>query len=71
MTKKKQKQHIQEKGQKVHKKGEAKNYAIEVSQMQSDVKSFIEKFKSDVARKREEYQSHAKKFLKKKKEQKK
>lgn len=39
---------------------------IELSQTISDVKTFIEKFKSDVERKRKEYQSYAQKLQKKK-----
>ena len=54
MTKKKQK------------KEKVEDFRIEVSLMQSDVKTFIEKFKSDVGKKRKDYQLYAQTFRKKK-----
>ncbi len=66
MAKKKQKKHMKEKEQRKPKKAKVKDYIIEVSHMQSDVKTFIENFKSDVANKRKAYQSYAQKLSKKK-----
>ena len=37
------------------KKGKAKEYVLEVSQTVSDIKTFIDKFKSDVKRKKKAY----------------
>lgn len=59
MAKKKQKGNEQ-------KKSKAEEYMVEVSQTVSDVKSFIDKFKSDVKKKRRGYQSYAQKLRKKK-----
>lgn len=56
MTKGKKK-YKKEKKQKARKKGEMGEYMIEVSQMKSDVKTFIKKFRADVAKKRKAYQS--------------
>ncbi len=43
------------------------SWAVEITQSQSDVKSFLEKFKADVARKTKEYQQYAQESQKKKK----
>ncbi len=45
---------------------ELEKCAIEISGMQTDVKSFIEKFKADVAKKKKYYLSFAQKLRKKK-----
>ena len=37
------------------KKGKVEDFKIEVSQTRSDIKTFIEKFKSDVDKKRKRY----------------
>jgi len=61
MAKKKQKQKGKE-----QKKSKAEEYMVKVSRTVSDVKSFIDKFKSDVKKKRRGYQSYAQKLRKKK-----
>ena len=65
MVKKKQKKQPKEKKAKACKKDKVKEYMIEVSQTRSDVKTFIDKFRSDVDRKKNEYQSYARKLKKK------
>ena len=54
----------EKKGQKIE-KGKAEGFRIEVSQTVDDVKAFVEKFKSDVGKKREEYKSYAQRLRKK------
>lgn len=54
------------KKEKEQKKAKIEGYTAEISQTRSDVKSFIEKFKSDVDKKKREYQSYARKLKKKK-----
>ena len=61
----KKKQTSEKKGQKA-KEGKAKEFRIEMSQTVDDVKTFIEKFKSDVATKKKGYQSFAQRLHKKK-----
>jgi len=46
---------------------EIKGLVVEISQTQSDVKSFLEKFKADVGKKIKNYQQFARKYGKKKK----
>lgn len=60
MAKKKQKR----KEQKTE-EGKVREFRIEVSRTVDDVKTFIEKFKSDVERKKNAYQQYARKFRKK------
>ena len=60
------KQKKQKKKEERGKKGKAKEYVLEVSQTVSDIKTFIDKFKSDVKRKKKAYQSYAQ-YLRKKK----
>ncbi len=52
---------------KVKEKKENEDWALEITQTQSDVKSFLEKFKTDVARKTKEYREYAQESQKKKK----
>jgi len=56
MAKKKQ---TSEKKEQKKQKEKAEDFRAEVSQTVSDVKTFIEKFKSDVARKKKGYRSYA------------
>lgn len=65
MAKKKQKQR-KEKEQITPKKGKVGEYLIETRQTVSDIKTFIDSFKSDVEKKKKAYQSYAKNFAKKK-----
>ena len=46
-------------------KGKAR-YSIEIRQNVSDIKTFIDNFKSDVEKKKREYQSYVRNFAKKK-----
>lgn len=48
-------------------KSKANEYMMEVCQTRGDIKTFIEKFRSDVDRKRKEYQLCARKLQNKKK----
>lgn len=63
MVKKQKRKKRSEKGE--NKKME--DWAIEITQTRSDIKSFLEKFKADVARKSKEYQEYAQQSSKKKK----
>jgi len=63
MAKKKQRK---DKEQLTHKKGKVGEYSIETRQTVSDIKTFIDNFKSDVEKKKKDYQSYAKNFAKKK-----
>jgi len=60
------KQKASEKKEQGTKKGKVEDFRVEVSQTRSDVKSFIKKFKSDVARKKRAYKSFAQRLHKKK-----
>ena len=66
MVNKKQKQHQKERGKRTHKKSRVKECTLEISQTRSDVKAFIDKFKSDVDKKKKAYQAYASKISKKK-----
>lgn len=48
-------------------KKKAKDFTIKISKTQTDIKSFLEKFKADVARKTKEYRKCNQGFWKKKK----
>ncbi|MEK6869487.1 MAG: hypothetical protein AABX63_00825 [Nanoarchaeota archaeon] len=65
MAKKKQK-HGKGKEKLTQEKGKVGEYLIETSQTVSDIKTFIDNFKSDVEKKKKDYQSYAKNFAKKK-----
>ena len=65
MAKKKQKQG-KGKEQLTQKKDKVGEYSIETHRTVSDIKTFIENFKSDVEKKKKDYQSYAKNFAKKK-----
>lgn len=54
------------KEKKTSKRGKVKEYLIEVSQTRSDIKTFIDKFKSDVDKKKKEYQLYTRKLRKRK-----
>ncbi len=64
MTKRKQKQKRKIIKKEVKKK---KRAGLDKEIFQGDVKSFLEKFKADIARKREEYRQYAQEFRKRKK----
>ncbi len=69
MTKKKQKiKGTKEKSEKskTPKKDEKVKDALEISQRVTDIKSFIEKFKTDVKKRRKSYQLFTQKFQRKK-----
>lgn len=63
---KKRKKRLKKHEQKKHKKSKAEEYMVEIGSMQSDIKTFVDHFRSDVSRKRKAYQSYAKKVRKKK-----
>lgn len=63
MTKKKQTSKKSE--QRTGKKEKVEDFKIEVSQVRSDVETFIKKFKSDVDKKRKRRQLYAQKLQKK------
>ena len=65
MAKKKQKQR-KDKEQLIQKKGKVGEYLIETRQTVTDIKTFIDRFKSDVEKKKKDYQSYAENFAKKK-----
>jgi len=65
MAKKKQKQRKEEE-QITPKKDKVGEYLIETRQTVSDIKTFIDNFKSDVEKKKKAYQLYAKKLSKKK-----
>lgn len=54
------------KEKKTSKRGKVKEYLIEVSQTRSDIETFIDKFKSDVDKKKKEYQLYTRKLRKRK-----
>lgn len=62
MVRKKQKQSEEKRTRKKN----VKEYTMEVSQTRSDIKTFIDKFKSDVDKKKKNIQSYARKLRKKK-----
>ena len=66
MVNKMQKHYRKEKEEKAYKKSNIKEYMEKVSKMRSDIKTFIDNFKSDVDRKKKAYQLYTEKFLKKK-----
>jgi len=66
MVKKKQKQHRKGKKHITYQKGKEEGYTEKISKMQSDLKTFINNFQSDVNKKKKAYQLYTKNFLKKK-----
>lgn len=63
---KKKKQKIKAKPKK-QKRSESERCAVEIGGMQTDVKTFIKKFREDISKKRKGYQSFAQKLGKKQK----